>query len=76
MNDTSRITGYLKSLTMVKSAVWVGEEAGLNPYKVNFEGNRSAFEEVVGIGRVLNPQGRDNTGNNELNYQLLPQRFN
>jgi hypothetical protein len=50
-------------------------EAGLNLYKVNFEGNRSVFEDVVGIGRVLNPQGRDNTGNSELDYRLLPQRL-
>ncbi|MGZ8240374.1 MAG: DUF2066 domain-containing protein [Methylobacter sp.] len=76
MKDANRVTGYLKSLAMVKSAIWIGEKAGLNLYKVNFAGKQGAFEEVVGIGRVLNPQGKGNTWNNELNYQLLPQRFN
>jgi hypothetical protein len=72
VNDRSRVIHYLNSLAMVKSVVWVGGEAGFNRYKVGFEGNRHALEELLGIGRVLNPQGEDNTGMNELGYQLLP----
>lgn len=75
-NDRSRVIHYLNSLAMVKSVVWVGGEAGFNRYKVGFEGNRNALEELLGIGRVLNPQGEDKTGTNELRYQLLSERFN
>lgn len=76
VNDRNRVVHYLNSLTMVKSAIWVGGEAGFNRYKVGFERSQHALEELLGIGRVLNPQGEDNTGTNELRYQLLPERFN
>ncbi|MFA6052760.1 MAG: DUF2066 domain-containing protein [Methylobacter sp.] len=75
-NDRSRVIHYLNSLAMVKSVVWSGGEAGFSRYKVGFEGNRRALEELLGIGRVLDPQGGNSAGTGGLRYQLLPERFN
>ncbi|MDP3334138.1 MAG: DUF2066 domain-containing protein, partial [Methylococcaceae bacterium] len=73
-NDISRVTQYLQSLSMVKSVSWVDSQAGINRYQVSYQGNRHAFEESVGIGRVLNPQDVDTTGLSELRYRLLNSR--
>jgi len=74
--DNDRILAYLKSLPMVKSAAWVSAVNSRQQFKVSFNGNRAALEEILGLGRVLNPQDGENTGTNELRYQLLPLRFN
>ncbi len=75
MDDRNRITHYLKSLNMVKSVNWLSGDAGTELFKVSFEGNRTSLEEIVGLGRVLNPLDSDNTGTDEIRYQLLPNRF-
>jgi len=74
IDDMARVIHYLQSLPMVKSVSWLDSQAGLNRYKVSYEGNRHAFEESVGIGRVLNPQDIDSKGISELRYQLLDSR--
>lgn len=76
MEDKNRIMAYLKSLPMVKNVSWLGAEANQQRYKVSFNGDRSALEEILGLGRVLNPQDPESAGANELRYQLLPLRFN
>jgi hypothetical protein len=69
--DRERITHYLKSLSMVKSVNWLPGDAGIDRYKVSFEGDRAALEQVLGLGRVLNPLDVDNTGTDEISYRLL-----
>ncbi|MEQ1531611.1 MAG: hypothetical protein ABL925_20045, partial [Methylococcales bacterium] len=64
------------SLPMVKNVTWVGGDVGQQRYKVSFNGERAALEEILGLGRVLNPQGPDNSSANELRYELLPLRIN
>ena len=70
-DDSERITHYLKSLSMVKSVNWLPSDAGSGRYKVSFEGDRAALEQVLGLGRVLNPLDVDNTGTDEISYRLL-----
>jgi hypothetical protein len=74
--DNDRILVYLKSLPMVKSASWVSAANSRQQFKVSFNGDRAALEQILGLGRILNPQDGENTGTNELRYQLLPLRFN
>lgn len=75
MDDRDRITHYLKSLSMVKSVNCVSKDAGSDLCKISYEGSRTELEEILGLGRVLNPQDSDNPGTDELSYQLLPKRF-
>ncbi|MEQ1531506.1 MAG: DUF2066 domain-containing protein, partial [Methylococcales bacterium] len=53
MEDKNRLQNYLKSLPMVKSVSWVGGDVGQQRYKVSFNGERAALEEILGLGRVL-----------------------
>jgi hypothetical protein len=71
VTDMIRVIHYLQSLSMVKSVSWLDSQAGVNRYKVSYQGDRHALEESVGIGRVLNPQDTDTTGISELRYRLL-----
>jgi uncharacterized protein len=75
-SDKNRVLNYLKSLPMVKTVSWVGTEANRQRCKVSFNGGRAALEETLGLGRVLNPQDLENTGTNELSYELLPLGLN
>jgi len=75
MKDRERVSRYLNSLDMVKSANWIAEDNGLARYQVNFEGNQTDLEELLGLGRVLNPQDSEISGTNELGYRLLSERF-
>lgn len=74
-SDKLRLQHYLQSLRTVKSVDWLGMQAGLNQFKVRFDGARAALEETLGLGRVLSPEEGQNTGSEELNYRLLPQRL-
>lgn len=71
VNDMIRVIHYLQSLPMVKSVSWLDSQAGINRYKVSYEGDRHVLEESVGIGRVLNPQDVNTSGISELRYLLL-----
>jgi hypothetical protein len=75
IDDSDRITHYLKSVGMVKSVNRLSEDLGVARYKVSYEGNRTKLEELLGLGRVLNPQDPGNSGTDEIRYQLLPNRF-
>jgi hypothetical protein len=74
VDDMKRISNYLRSLAMVKSVFWLSAEAGFNDYQVNFEGDRQTLEEILGLGRVLNPEDQGNIKKDKLRYQLLPER--
>ncbi len=74
--DKNRVLTYLKSLPMVKNVNWLGNDIELQSYKVSFNGEQSALEEMLGLGRVLNPQDTDNYGTTELHYQLVPLQTN
>lgn len=74
MDDRERVSHYLKSLSMVKSVNWVSEDHGVALYKVGFDGNQSGLEEILGLGRVLNPLDSENAGTAELRYRLLAER--
>jgi len=76
MDDRARVTEYLKSLRMVKSVNWVSEDTGVALFKVGFEGKRADLEETIGLGRVLNPGFSENPGTSDLDYRLVPKRFN
>lgn len=73
-SDMDRVTHYLQSLPMVKSVNWLDTHAGVNRYRVNYHGDRHLFEELVGIGRVLDPQDIESAGMGELRYRLLELR--
>jgi hypothetical protein len=75
IDDRNRITNYLKSLNMIKSVNWMSGDLGVERFKINLEGNRTELEEILGLGRVLNPQDNENAGTDELNYRLLPNRL-
>lgn len=70
--DQARINGYLKNLQGVKSVFWQGHDINFEIYKVNIDGSRRAFEETVGLGRVLNPKSSANDSASELRYELIP----
>ncbi|MFA5984619.1 MAG: DUF2066 domain-containing protein [Methylococcaceae bacterium] len=75
--EQSRLTHYLKTMQHVKSVAWLGHDAGFDLYKVILEGKRQDFEELLGIGRVLNPKAvYPNGGTSELSYDLLPNQLN
>ncbi|NOT11717.1 MAG: DUF2066 domain-containing protein [Methylococcaceae bacterium] len=75
MDDRNRITHYLKSLKMVKSVNWMNSDAGIDRFKISFEGNKTDLEEMVGLGRVLDPKDTSTHGTNELDYHAVPNRF-
>lgn len=70
--DQARINGYLKNLEGVKSVFWQGHDGNFEIYKVAIDGNRRAFEETIGLGRVLNPKNTANGSASELRYDLIP----
>ncbi|MEQ1622892.1 MAG: DUF2066 domain-containing protein [Methylococcales bacterium] len=73
-SDMDRVTHYLQSMPMVTSVDWLDAHAGVNRYRVNYHGDRHLFEELVGIGRVLDPRDVDSAGIGELRYRLLESR--
>ncbi|MBS3954254.1 MAG: DUF2066 domain-containing protein [Methylomicrobium sp.] len=73
-DDMNRVNRYLTSLPMVKSANWLGVKAGLTTYAVTFEGDRHFFEDILGLGRVLEPRGTPGFSGEELIFTLLPKR--
>lgn len=70
--DQARIMSYLKNLQAVKSVLWQGQDNGLEIYKLTLDGSRQAFEQTVGLGRVLNPRTMANGLASELRYELIP----
>lgn len=72
MTDLSRVNKYLKSLTMVKSVTWISADGGVNRYKINYERDRAVFENILALGRVLEPLHENILELDEINYRLLP----
>ncbi|MDP2178052.1 DUF2066 domain-containing protein [Methylicorpusculum sp.] len=73
-DDMNRVNRYLTSLPMVKSANWLGVKEGFNTYAVTFEGDRHFFEDILGLGRVLESRGTPGFSGEELIFTLLPKR--
>ena len=72
MTDMTRVTDYLSALPMIETVSWLRVESGNNLYKVKFVGSQEVFENMLGLGRVLNPVKTKMVGKDELEYQLLP----
>jgi uncharacterized protein len=68
--DRNRVTGYLQSLPMVKSVIWLRMLSGADLFEIRFAGDRRNFEEMLGLGRVLEPITKSNPGSDMLDYQL------
>ena len=73
MTGMSKVTDYLTSLPKIETVHWVKVEAGVNYYKIKTSGSRRAFENTVGLGRVLDPLNTGKQKDNELEYRLLPE---
>jgi hypothetical protein len=69
--DRNRVTGYLHSLPMVKSVNWLNVLSGANLFEIRLAGNRRNFEEMLGLGRVLEPITKSNPGSDMLDYRLM-----
>ncbi len=74
-DDLKRVSHYLSTLAMVKSVFWLSAEGRFNDYQVNFAGDRQTLEEIVGLGRVLNPHDQGTAKMGKLMYQLIPERL-
>ena len=75
MTDMTTVTEYLVALPMIESVSWLRVESGANLYKVKYAGSRKAFEELLGLGRVLEPQKANAPGGEELEYRLLKDKI-
>ena len=72
--DMKRINRYLNSLAPVKSVFWLGAHAGFNEYRVYFAGEQRALEEILGLGRVLNPLDQSAIEAGKLKFRLISER--
>lgn len=72
--DMKRINRYLNSLAPVKSVFWWGADAGFNEFRVKFVGDRQTLEEILGLGRVLNPLDSGAIEAGKLKFRLIPER--
>jgi len=74
MTDMTRVTDYLTGLPIIESVGWIKVESGANLYKVKYKGKRRVFEEMLGLGRVLDPVNRGSEKQDELEFRLLKEQ--
>ena len=70
--DRNRITEYLQALPMVEFVSWFSVQAGMNFFSINYEGDRRDFEEMLGVGRVLEPLAMSDPSADVIDYRLMP----
>jgi hypothetical protein len=73
MTGMSKVTDYLTSLPTTEAVHWLKVKSGINYFKIKTSGSRLAFENTVGLGRVLDPLNTGKHKDNELEYRLIPE---
>ena len=69
--DLEKVTSYLESFSMVRTATWLGEEKGYNIYRVFFQGYRNALKSLIATERVLELEGFSNQQGSDVKYKFL-----
>jgi len=71
VTDVVKITNYLETLTVIKTATWIATENGYNFYRVFYQGARGALNNLLAAGRVLRAEDLSKQSAEEVNYRFL-----
>lgn len=70
-NDLTRVSDYLDSLPMIKTATWANEEDEYNVYRVFYQGRRKLLNDKLARDHVLRVERFSLLNGDEVKYKLL-----